>query len=166
MSKTPTDIEGITIRPAVDTDVPLILNFIHQLAAYEKRSDQVVATEDALRERLFGTRPYAEVIFVESGGVPAGFALFFHSFSTFLGRPGLYLEDIYVRQDQRGQSCGKALMVYLARLAMERGCGRFEWSVLDWNEPAIGFYKKLGAKPKDEWDLYQLAGTDLEALAK
>ena len=146
--------------------MPLILSFIRELAEYERLSDEVVATEQALREHLFGERPVAEVVIGEEGGTPAGFALFFHSFSTFLGRPGIYLEDLYVRPESRGRGVGRALLVHLARLAKERGCGRLEWSVLDWNEPAIGFYGRLGASPVDGWTVFRVTGEALEELAR
>ena len=146
--------------------MPLILSFIRELAEYERLSDEVVATEEALRAHLFGERPVAEVVIGEEGGTPAGFALFFHSFSTFLGRPGIYLEDLYVRPESRGRGVGRALLVHLARLAKERGCGRLEWSVLDWNEPAIGFYGRLGASPVDGWTVFRVTGEALEELAR
>ena len=155
----------IEIRKAAATDVPLILSFIRELAEYEKLSHEVVATEDGLRESLFGERPYAEVLIAEHDGSPAGFALFFHNFSTFLGRPGIYLEDLYVKPEHRGAGIGKELLVRLARLARARGCGRLEWWVLDWNEPSIGFYRKLGAVPMDDWTVYRVSGTALEDLA-
>jgi GNAT superfamily N-acetyltransferase len=145
--------------------VPLILSFIRELAEYERLSHEVVATEEALRDHLFGERPVAEVVIAESGGDPAGFALFFHSFSTFLGRPGIYLEDLYVKPEFRGKGMGRALLIHLARLAKERGCGRLEWSVLDWNEPAIGFYRGLGASPVGGWTVYRVSGEALEGLA-
>ena len=154
------------IRPAVEADTPLILHFIRKLAEYEEKADQVRATEADLREMLFAERPMAEVIIGEREGEAVGFALFFHNFSTFVGRPGLYLEDIFINPEHRGNSYGRAMMVHLARLARKRNCARFEWSVLNWNEPAIGFYQKLGAVPKDEWNLYQLTGEALERLAK
>jgi GNAT superfamily N-acetyltransferase len=125
----------------------------------------VVATEQVLAETLFGIRPYAEVLIARYDDQPVGYALYFHSFSTFLGRPGLYLEDVYVRPTMRGKGIGKALLVHLARLAVERKCGRFEWSVLNWNKPSIRFYESLGAKPLDEWTVYRLAGESLERLA-
>src|SRR5579872_7442819 len=136
--------DSIHIRSAVAADVPLILGFIRELAEYEKLAHEVVATEAVLRESLFGARPAAECLIAESGGKPAGFALFFHNFSTFLGKPGLYLEDLYVKPELRGQGVGRKLLAHLARLAVSRGCGRFEWAVLDWNEPAIRFYQGLG----------------------
>ena len=156
----------VRVRAASEEDVPLILSFINELAEYERLSHEVVATEDALREHLFGERPVAEVVIAEDGGEPAGFALFFHSFSTFLGRPGIYLEDLYVRPEFRGRGIGRAMLVRLARLAKERGCGRLEWSVLDWNEPAIGFYKDLGASPVGGWTVYRVTGEALEGLAE
>ena len=154
------------LRPARRQDVPLILTFIRELAEYENLSHQVVADEAQLAENLFGPRPYAEVLIGEVDAEPAGFALFFHNFSTFLGKPGLYLEDLYVRPAVRGAGLGKALLIELARLAMTRGCGRLEWAVLDWNEPAIGFYRSLGARPLDDWTTYRLTGEALSALAE
>ncbi|MGI8909148.1 MAG: GNAT family N-acetyltransferase [Rubrobacteraceae bacterium] len=155
----------VLIRNATGKDVPLILALIHELAEYEKLSHEVSATEELLRDSLFGERPAAEVLIGESDGRPAAFALFFHNFSTFLARPGIYLEDLYVRPEFRGQGMGKAMLSRLARLAKERGCGRLEWWVLDWNEDAIRFYKKLGAVPMDEWTVYRITGTALEDLA-
>ena len=154
----------LVIRPATEADVPLILTFIRELADYERLSHEVAATEEALRDSLFGERRFAEVLIGYRDGRPAGFALFFHSFSTFLGKPGMYLEDLYVRPEFRGAGIGRALLVHLARLARERGCGRLEWSVLDWNEPAIGFYKGIGASPVGGWTLYRVTGEALEAL--
>ncbi len=135
------------------------------MAEYERLSHEVVATEEVLRESLFGERRVAEALLGYVGGEPAAFALFFHNFSTFLGRPGLYLEDLYVRPEHRGAGVGKALLRRLARLAKERGCGRLEWWVLDWNEPAIRFYKNLGAEPMDDWTVYRLTGEKLDELA-
>ena len=155
----------ITIERATERDVPVVLQMIRELAEYEKMSDQVVASEDALREALFGGRPDAEVILAYADGKPAGFALFFHNFSTFVGRRGLYLEDLFVKPEFRGEGIGKQLLTALARIAVERRCGRFEWSVLDWNELAIGFYKKLGAVPMDEWTIFRVSGGALEKLA-
>jgi len=155
----------LEIRPATERDVPLILTFIRELADYERLSHEVVATEEALRDSLFGERGFAEVLLGYAGGSPAGFALFFHSFSTFLGKPGIYLEDLYVRPEFRGAGIGKALLVHLAKLARERGCGRLEWSVLDWNEPAIGFYRRTGASPVGGWTVYRVSGEALEELA-
>lgn len=153
------------IRPATEDDVPIILSLIRELAEYERLSHEVVATEGLLRESLFGERRGAEVLIACCKGAPAGFALFFHSFSTFLGRPGIYLEDLYVKPKFRGRGIGRALLTHLARLAKERGCGRLEWSVLDWNEPAIKLYKSIGAVPMDEWTVYRVTGEALETLA-
>ena len=153
------------VREASEGDVPLILSLIRELAEYEKLSGEVVATEDGLRDSLFGERRYAEVLIAEHGGAPAGFALFFHNFSTFLSKPGIYLEDLYVKPEFRGAGIGKKLLVYLARLAKERDCGRLEWWVLDWNEPSIGFYERLGAVPMDDWTVYRVSGSALEDLA-
>jgi len=154
----------LVIRPATPADVPLILTLIRALATYERLADQVVASEADLRHSLFGPRPYAEVVIAESDGVPVGFALFFHNFSTFLGRPGLYLEDLYVASEHRGRGIGRALLGHLARLALERGCGRLEWWVLDWNEDAIRFYRSLGAEPMQDWTVFRLTGTALREL--
>jgi GNAT superfamily N-acetyltransferase len=153
------------IRPATEDDVPIILSLIRELAEYERLSHEVVATEGLLRESLFGDRRGAEVLIACCKGAPAGFALFFHSFSTFLGRPGIYLEDLYVKPKFRGRGIGRALLAHLARLAKERGCGRLEWAVLDWNEPAIKLYKSIGAVPMDEWTVYRVTGEALETLA-
>jgi len=153
------------IRSATEDDVPLILTLIKELAEYERLSHEVVATEEMLRDSLFGERRVAEALLGYLGDDPAGFALFFHNFSTFLGRPGIYLEDLYVRPEFRGAGVGRALLVHLAGLAKERGCGRLEWSVLDWNEPAIGFYKGIGASPVSGWTVYRLTGEALENLA-
>ena len=153
------------IREATEADVPLILQFIRDLAEYERLADRVVATEEMLRRTLFGSPRFAEVIIAEDDGQPAGFALFFHNFSTFLGRRGLYLEDLFVKPPFRGRGIGKRLLVELARIAIARGCGRFEWSVLDWNEPSIGFYKSLGARPMDDWTIYRVSGSALTELA-
>ncbi|MDQ3736068.1 MAG: GNAT family N-acetyltransferase [Actinomycetota bacterium] len=153
------------IRPATEDDVPIILSLIRELAEYERLSHEVVATEGLLRESLFGERRGAEVLIACCKGAPAGFALFFHSFSTFLGRPGIYLEDLYVKPEFRGRGIGRALLTHLARLAKERGCGRLEWAVLDWNEPAIKLYKSIGAVPMDEWTVYRVTGEALETLA-
>ncbi len=155
----------MTIRPATIDDVPQILTFIRALADYERLAHAVVATEDGLRRALFGARPYAEVVLAEDAGVPIGFALFFHTFSTFLGQPGLYLEDLFVVPEARGRGVGRALLGHLARLAVDRGCGRVEWAVLDWNAPAIRFYERLGARPNHEWTIYRLTGDPLTALA-
>ncbi|HYL38790.1 MAG TPA: GNAT family N-acetyltransferase [Bryobacteraceae bacterium] len=155
----------LSIRPATESDVALILSFIEKLAEYEKLSHEVVATQAALRKYLFGPRPMAEVILAHWGSQPAGFALYFHNFSTFLARPGIYLEDLFVEPEYRGKGIGKALLVSLARIAMERGCGRLEWSVLNWNEPSIQFYQRLGAVAKDDWTIYRLTGDALQRLA-
>ncbi len=158
-------MSGTRVREASGEDVPLILSFIRELAAYEKLSHEVVATEEALQESLFGERRYAEVLIAEHDGAPAGFALFFHNFSTFLGKPGIYLEDLYVNPAFRGAGIGKKLLVSLASLAKRRGCGRLEWWVLDWNEPSIGFYMSLGATAMDDWTVYRVTGAALEDLA-
>lgn len=155
----------LVIRPAVAADVPLILRFIRALADYERLAGEVVATEEGLQATLFGARPVAEVLIAEWRGTPAGFALFFHTYSTFLGRPGLYLEDLFVEPVQRGRGIGRTLLVHLARLALERGCGRLEWSVLDWNEPAIRFYRHLGAQPMNDWTVQRVTGAALTHLA-
>jgi GNAT superfamily N-acetyltransferase len=143
----------------------MILDFIRQLAVYEKLEHEVVADEERLRATLFGDRPFAEVIIAEHAGEPAGFALFFHNYSTFLARPGLYLEDLFVRPELRGRGIGKLLLQTLARIAIDRGCGRFEWWVLDWNEPAIRFYRRLGAQSMDEWTVFRVTGDALLELA-
>ena len=159
----------IRIRPAVRTDVPLILSLIRELAEYERDPGAVVATEALLERHLFGEGlgrgPVAECVIGEVDGEPQGFALFFHNFSTWLGRPGLYLEDLFVRPAARGRGLGKALLSHLAALAVERGCGRFEWWVLDWNEPAIGFYKSMGAVPMSEWTVFRLSGEAMRNAA-
>jgi GNAT superfamily N-acetyltransferase len=154
------------IRTATIQDVPLILSFIKGLAEYERLSHEVAATEDSLRETLFGLNPAAEVLIAYSGDRPAGFALFFHNYSTFLGQKGIYLEDLFALPEERGRGIGKALLVHLAKLAKERNCGRIEWAVLDWNEPAIDFYKSLGAKPMDEWTTFRVTGKALQELAE
>jgi GNAT superfamily N-acetyltransferase len=155
---------AVTIRPARENEVPVILQFIRDLAVYEHLEHEAVATEESLRKSLFGPRPYAEVVFACVAEEPVGFALFFHNYSTFLGRPGIYLEDLFVRPEARGQGIGKRLLTWLAQLAVERGCGRLEWAVLDWNEPSIAFYESLGAKPMDEWRIFRLTGPALTAL--
>ncbi len=156
----------ITIRPAAVDDVPLILEFIKALAQYERMSDEVIATEAGLRDALFGPRPSAEVVIASAGSEPAGFALFFHNFSTFAGRRGLYLEDLFVKPEWRGHGVGKRLLVHLAQLAIDRDCCRLEWAVLDWNEPAIQFYQHLGARPLHDWTVFRLAGGELRRLAE
>ena len=155
----------LSIRPATIDDVPLIRALIGELAEYERLADAAVATDDDLRRQLFGAAPAAEVLIGEVDGEPAGFALFFHNFSTFLGKRGLYLEDLFVRPAARGVGLGKHLMAALARIAVQRDCGRFEWSVLDWNAPAIGFYRRIGAVGMDEWTVQRLEGEALHALA-
>ncbi len=155
----------IGIRPATEEDVPLILSFIRELAGYERLSHEVSATEDLLRESLFGKRRGAEVVIGQHADEPAGFALFFHNFSTFLGRPGIYLEDLYVKPEFRGKGIGRAMLAYLAGLAKERNCGRLEWSVLNWNEPAIKLYRGVGAVPMDDWTIYRVTGEALDDLA-
>ena len=155
----------VTIRPAERGDIALILHFIRKLAEYEKLSDQVVATEELLEDWLFDKQK-AEVLFACVDGREAGFALFFHNFSTFLGRAGIYLEDLYVDEAWRGRGCGKALLRELARIALERRCGRLEWSCLDWNTPSIGFYRSLGAVPMEGWSVYRLTGEALNELGK
>lgn len=146
----------LVIRAAVVDDLGSILGLIRELADYEKLGHQVVATEELLRVELFGARPIAEALIAEWGGAPAGFALFFHNFSTFLGKKGLYLEDLFVKPELRAKGIGRELFRRLAQIACERHCGRFEWSVLDWNAPAIEFYRKLGAEPMDEWTVFRL----------
>ena len=155
----------IRLRVATRDDIALIAHFIRALADYEKLLDEVRLDEGVLAEKLFGPRPYAEVLIGEINCQPEGFALFFHNFSTFEGRPGIYLEDLFVTPEARGSGLGTALLAELARLAVERDCARLEWSVLDWNEPSIGFYKALGAKPMDEWTVFRLDGTALTNLA-
>lgn len=156
---------SIRIRPATESDVPLILDLIRGLADYEKLSHQCIANESLLRYNLFGPRPYAESLIGELDAVPVGFALFFHNFSTFLARPGIYLEDVFVRPEHRGRGVGAALMQAVARITVDRGCGRFEWSVLDWNESAIGFYKSRGADVMPDWRICRLTDDALAALA-
>jgi len=152
------------IREATEADVPLILQFIKDLAEYERLAHKVVATEESLRRTLFGNPRFAEVVFAREGGVDAGFALFFHNYSTFHGAPGIYLEDLFVRPEFRGRGIGKQLLTYLARLARERGCTRLEWAVLNWNTPSIEFYKHLGAVPLSDWIVFRLTGDELQEL--
>ncbi|GAB3358889.1 GNAT family N-acetyltransferase [Lysobacter tyrosinilyticus] len=156
---------GVTLRPATRNDVPLILALIRELAEYEREPDAVQADEAMLAANLFGDAPGAEVVIADVDGRPAGFALFFHNFSTWLGRRGLHLEDLFVRPEFRGRGVGHVLMTYLAKLAVERGCGRFEWSVLDWNTPAIDFYRRVGAVGMEEWTVQRLSGDAMRALA-
>ena len=152
-------------RFAEESDCGLVLSFIRGLADYEKMSDQVVATEELLREWIFEKRK-AEVLFVCADGIEVGFALFFHNFSTFLGRAGIYLEDLFVLPEYRGKGYGKALLKRLAQITVERGCGRLEWACLDWNQPSIDFYRSLGALPMDEWTTYRLTGDTLQKMAE
>ncbi len=154
----------ISIRPATAADLPLIAQLIRDLAEYERLAHEVRFDDQVLAAKLFGPRPYAEVVIGEIDGVAQGFALFFHNFSTFEGRPGIYLEDLFVRPEARGSGLGKALLSHLAALAVERDCARLEWWVLDWNEPAIGFYKKLGARFMDEWTVMRVDGEALNQL--
>ena len=160
-------VSPIRIREAVELDVPLVASLIRELAEYERLVHEVRMTEDRLSSALFGPDRYAEVAIAEDEtGEALGFALFFHNFSTFLGLPGIYLEDLFVRPAHRGLGVGRALLQHLARVARQRGCGRLEWSVLDWNEPAIGFYRRLGARANDGWTVYRLDGDALERLAE
>jgi GNAT superfamily N-acetyltransferase len=157
--------QAFTIRTAEQADVSLIFHFIKKLAEYEKLSHELVATEEDLNHYLFGTRKVAEVLIAYEGELPVGFALFFHNFSTFLGKPGIYLEDLFILEEHRGKGYGTKLLVRLAALAMERNCGRLEWAVLDWNTPSIEFYKSLGAKMMDEWIVNRMSGDSLVKLA-
>ena len=154
------------IRPAHRGDVPLILQLICDLATYERAPDDVTATEERLADVLFGAKPAAEVRLAFEGETPVGFAVFFHNFSTWLGRPGLYLEDLFVKPEHRGKGYGRALLVDLAKIARDRGCGRMEWAVLDWNEPAIEFYRRLGAQPMNEWTVFRLTQDGIATLAR
>src|SRR5574341_2025319 len=156
---------AIRLAPATERDVPLILQLITALAEYEKLPHEVTATETALRDTLFGPSPAAEVVIAYADGEAAGFAVWFHNYSTFLARPGLYLEDLFVHPKWRGRGIGKALLTYLAKIAVTRGCGRMKWAVLDWNELAIGFYRGLGARPLDGWHVFRLTGDALSRLA-
>ena len=154
------------VRSAHVEDVPIILHLIRDLATYERAPDEVTATEEQLVDVLFGERPAAEVLLAFEGELPVGFAVYFHNFSTWLGRPGLYLEDLFVKLEKRGKGYGRALLVELAKIARDRGCGRMEWAVLDWNEPAIKFYRALGAKPMNEWTVFRLTLDGIERLAQ
>jgi GNAT superfamily N-acetyltransferase len=158
-------MSDVNIREATEADVPLILEFIRALAEYEKLSHQVTATEERIRETLFGDRPSAEVLLAYWGAEAAGFALFFPNYSTFLAQPGIYLEDLFVKPHLRGHRIGLSLLTHLARLACERGCGRLEWHVLDWNEPSIRFYEQLGAVPLADWTRYRLTADPMKQLA-
>ena len=159
-------MDKFTIRPATVADVPIILELIRALAEYERAPNDVVATEEILKETLFGKKPAAEVLLLFENKTAVGFAVFFHNFSTWIGRPGLYLEDLFVRPEHRGKGYGRALLMELAKIARERSCGRMEWAVLDWNEPAIQFYRKLGAKPLDEWTVFRLTRDGIAKLAE
>ena len=155
----------LVIRAATRADAPLILRFIQELAVYEKAADEVVATEQTVADSLFGPASNTSALICEYAGAPIGFAVYFHTYSTWLARHGLYLEDLYITPEARGQGAGKLLLRYLARLAVDQGCGRFEWSVLDWNTPAISFYEAAGARPQNEWTTYRLSGAALEDFA-
>lgn len=163
MSSIPADLR---LRTAQPSDVPLILMLIKELAEFEHLSHEVTATEDALQRHLFGPRPYAEVLLAFVADQPAGFALYFHNYSTFLSKPGIYLEDLYVRDQFRGNGTGTALLMAVGRVAAEHGCGRYEWSVLNWNKRAIDFYEKMGAKPMSDWTVYRVSGTALETFGR
>ena len=156
---------AIEIRPAGERDLPMVHAFIRELAEYERLLHEVVATEDSLRRTLFGPHPAAEIVIAYDAAQPVGFALFFQTYSTFLGKPGMYLEDLFVRPSARGKGIGRALLVHLAKMAIERNYGRFEWRVLDWNETAIRFYRSLGAEPLDDWTVFRVTGDALLALA-
>jgi len=158
--------ESFEIRTTTEADVPVILGLIRDLAEYERAPDAVVTTEAGLREVLFGAKRSAEVLLAFENREPVGFAVYFFNFSTWLGRPGLYLEDLFVRPEERGKGYGRALLKRLAQIAKDRGCGRMEWAVLDWNEPAIQFYRKLGAEPMDEWTVFRLTGDGIAKLAQ
>ncbi len=158
-------MEKFTIRAATVADVPVILDLIRALAEYERAPNDVVATKEILDETLFGKKSAAEVLLLFENDVAVGFAVFFHNFSTWLGCPGLYLEDLFVRPEHRGKGYGRALLIHLAKIARDRNCGRMEWAVLDWNEPAIQFYRKLGAKPMEEWTVFRLTRDGIAGLA-
>ena len=161
-----TETKNFTIRPATIVDVPIILQLIRDLATYERAPNEVTATEAQLVDVLFGEKPVAEVLLAFEDEMPIGFAVFFHNFSTWLGKPGLYLEDLFVKPEARGKGYGRALLIYLAKIARDRGCGRMEWAVLDWNEPAIQFYKKIGAQSLDEWQIFRLTRDGIAKLAE
>ena len=156
----------VVVRPAEAADVPVIAELIRGLARFEKLEQDVTMTDERLAQNLFGPHRYAETLVAEEGGAPVGFALFFHNFSTFLALPGIYLEDLFVVPEHRGRGIGRSLLQRLAQIAVERGCGRLEWSVLDWNREAIGFYERLGARPNSEWTVYRLAGEALTSLGR
>jgi GNAT superfamily N-acetyltransferase len=164
--QTALQVPDLNLRFAEEADIEIILGLIRGLAAYERLSHEVTADVAALRRFLFGARPVAEVVIAEVGGAPVGFALFFHNFSTFLGLPGIYIEDLYIEPAWRGKGVGGALLSYVARLAKERGCGRLEWAVLDWNEPAICFYKNLGGRMLDDWRIFRVTGNALDTLSR
>jgi GNAT superfamily N-acetyltransferase len=161
-----TEPENFTNRPATIVDVPIILQLIRDLATYERAPNEVRATETQLTDVLFGEKPAAEVLLAFEDKMPIGFAVFFHNFSTWLGKPGLYLEDLFVKPEVRGKGYGRALLIHLAKIARERSCGRMEWAVLDWNEPAIQFYEKIGARPLDEWKIFRLTRDGIAKLAE
>lgn len=161
-----TMIDRLVIRKASETDVPVLLSLIRELADYEHLSHECVATEELIKDILFGDGVNAEALVAEYDGTPVGFALFFHNFSTFLGKRGIYIEDVFVKPDFRRKGIGRALLMHIVRLAKERKCGRVEWCVLDWNEPAIKFYKGIGAKPLDEWTVFRLSGDALQKLGE
>ncbi len=161
-----TETKNFIIRPATIVDVPIILQLIRDLATYERAPNEVTATETQLIDVLFGKKPVAEVLLAFEDEMPIGFAVFFHNFSTWLGRPGLYLEDLFVKPEVRGKGYGRALLIHLAKIARDRGCGRMEWAVLDWNESAIQFYKKIGAQPLDEWQIFRLTRDGIAKLAE
>lgn len=165
-NQTPPEPNGFSIRAARETDTATILLLIRELAEYERLLHEVTATEPGLRQRLFGPQPVAEVLMAEVDGAVAGFALFFHNFSTFLGKPGIYLEDIFVRPEYRGRGIGTGFFRHLARLALERDCGRLEWAVLNWNEPALAFYRRLGATAMSDWSIQRLTGEGIARLAQ
>jgi GNAT superfamily N-acetyltransferase len=156
----------LTIRPALPADVPLIVALVRELAEYERLADQVVATDEDFARSLFSTPPRAHAVIVETDGKPAGFALYFYNFSTFLGRPGLYLEDLYIRPEFRRLGLGQAVFKYLAQKAVAENCGRMEWWVLDWNEPALRFYRQMGAEPMSDWTVQRLTGDSLRKVAE
>jgi GNAT superfamily N-acetyltransferase len=156
----------VEIRDATISDVPIILQLIRDLATYERAPNDVVATEQGLREVLFGDAPSAKVVIIFEGEEAVGFAVYFFNFSTWLGRPGLYLEDLFVKPETRGRGYGRALLIHLAKIARDRGCGRMEWAVLDWNEPAIRFYRKLGAIPQEDWTVFRLTRDEINRLAE
>ena len=161
-----TTASNFMIRPAAESDAATIFSLINELADYERLTHEVVATEDDIRRSLFGERPFAEALIGEYEKTPISFALFFYNFSTFIGKPGIYLEDLYVKPEYRSKGFGRMMLVHIARLALKRNCGRFEWSVLHWNTPAIATYDKLNAKPMKEWILYRLTGQALVELAE